>query len=352
MNVKEVKVGDKFGKLTIRKITFKNHCKMAECFCNECGNCKIFFVSALIKRKEPTCGCARRENINEESIQKYIGKKYNHLTIIDYVPRKDKKEKFKIRCLCDCGRETITEARDVIIGHTKSCGCLHSSEFYDEEHKRKDDRLYKIFYGMKQRSYNPNNNFYYCYGGRGIKICDEWLKNYHYFKQWAYSNGYADNLTIDRIDVDGNYEPSNCRWTTIKEQSNNKTNNRYITLNGETKTLAQWCELYNLNSNAISNRLHNKNWENKSIEEILFTPLYKPITLTYNVETHTVQEWADILGINANTIRWRYKRGYSVEDILFKGGMWEKYGASQYTPHEDANKKDNLYLSFKENKLK
>ena len=104
-----------------------------------------------------------------------------------------------------------------------------------------EKRIHGIWRGMKQRCQNPNCHSYKNYGGRGINICDEWL-DFENFYEWALSSGYQDELQIDRINNDGNYEPSNCRWVTPKENARNKRNNRYITIDGETRCISEWCE--------------------------------------------------------------------------------------------------------------
>ena len=120
---------------------------------------------------------------------------------------------------------------------------------------RKNSRIYRIYYDMKSRCYNSNVPHYKNYGGRGIVICDEWLKDFEEFHNWAMSHGYRDNLTIDRIDVNGNYEPNNCRWVSIKEQANNTRANHLVTIDGITKNLTQWSEFYNINVKTVRDRL-------------------------------------------------------------------------------------------------
>lgn len=112
-------------------------------------------------------------------------------------------------------------------------------------------RLISILKHMKQRCLNPNNSNYKNYGGRGISICNEWINNTTSFYLWALNNGYNDGLTIDRIDADGNYEPTNCRWITNKEQQRNRTNNHLITLKNETHTVIEWAEILNVTYNTI-----------------------------------------------------------------------------------------------------
>ena len=131
----------------------------------------------------------------------------------------------------------------------------------------KNSHLNKIFNGIKQRCYNVNYNRYNDYGGRGIKLCPEWnnrelvphnkntTKGFLAFKEWALNNGFSDHLTIDRIDVNKDYSPDNCRWITYKEQANNRRNNRCITYNGKTQTIAQWAEELNMNPRKLRSRL-------------------------------------------------------------------------------------------------
>jgi hypothetical protein len=133
----------------------------------------------------------------------------------------------------------------------------------------KKSRLYHIWEDMKSRCNNPNNRRYKDYGGRGIKVCHDWQVDFRLFSNWAINNGYADNLTIDRINVEGDYEPGNCRWSTKKLQSNNRRDNRYITFKGTTRTLTQWAEIKGFKPHVLKNRL-NRGW---SVNRALTTPL-------------------------------------------------------------------------------
>ena len=113
---------------------------------------------------------------------------------------------------------------------------------------------------MKTRCNNPNVLEYKDYGGRGITVCDEWQHSYETFRDWARLNGYMDDLTIDRIDVNGNYEPSNCRWSTRKEQANNRRSNKLITFNGETHNIQEWSDIVGVNDITLRNRLYKYGW--------------------------------------------------------------------------------------------
>lgn len=123
----------------------------------------------------------------------------------------------------------------------------------------KDKRLYTIWKSMKQRCYNPNNRYYKDYGGRGITMCNEWLLSYYAFETWAFLNGYKENLSIDRIDVNKGYAPNNCRWVSWIVQNNNTRKNKYITYKGKTQSMADWCRELNLNYYAVRGRFR-KGW--------------------------------------------------------------------------------------------
>lgn len=128
-------------------------------------------------------------------------------------------------------------------------------------------RIYKVYDHMRYRCYNINDKEYSWYGGRGITICDEWLNDFMSFYDWSMNNGYQDNLTIDRIDNNKGYSPINCRWTTRKEQARNTRRNRLITIDGETKCLVEWCEVFNLNYHTVKRRLY-RGWKIKKAFEI------------------------------------------------------------------------------------
>ena len=151
------------------------------------------------------------------------GQKFGRLTVIERADN-TKQGQAKWLCQCDCGRKTVVMGKSLRNGNTKSCGCLQKETIGYKRtiHGQTNTRFYRIWCGMKSRCYNKKNPHFHLYGGRGIKVCNEWLKDFQTFYDWAIANGYADNLTLDRINVNGNYEPSNCRWITRKEQNNNK----------------------------------------------------------------------------------------------------------------------------------
>ena len=130
-------------------------------------------------------------------------------------------------------------------------------------------RLYHIWFDMKRRCYQKQNKRWNKYGGRGIKVCPEWLNNFQSFFDWSMANGYADNLTIDRIDLDGDYSPDNCRWADEFQQANNRSNNHYITYQGETKTMMEWSRDLNMNYSTLRKRIRD-GW---SVEEAFEKPV-------------------------------------------------------------------------------
>lgn len=160
-------------------------------------------------------------------------------------------------CRCDCGNECDVKGYKLKNGVTKSCGCLRKDRMREKQfsHGGAGSRLYSIWLGMKQRCYYPNADSFVRYGGRGIQVCDEWVNAFSAFREWALSNGYRDDLSIDRIDNDGSYCPNNCSWETVVVQANNRSSNRYITFNGVTKTIAQWSADSGIGHATIRSRL-------------------------------------------------------------------------------------------------
>lgn len=189
------------------------------------------------------------------------GDTFGRLTVINlaykrqYVSPSCKKETHEYyNCICSCGNKLVVCKTSLKNGNTKSCGCLKNEVI--STHKKTKTRLYRIWMSMKRRCFNSNDFHHYKnYGARGITICNEWKNNFIVFYSWALSNGYKDNLTIDRIDVNGNYEPNNCRWSTIKEQERNRRNNRFITHKGETHCVSEWAEITGIKAATIRSRL-------------------------------------------------------------------------------------------------
>lgn len=187
------------------------------------------------------------------------GKRFNKLVVIKRIKRNSRQTYWE--CKCDCGNLTFTTSAHLKAGHTKSCGCLQKQTVKNVmmTHGLTYTKLFKVWRGIKDRTLNRNDKHYKNYGGRGIKICDEW-KEFKQFYEWANNNGYIEGLTIDRIDNNGNYEPSNCRWVNMKIQQNNRSNNYYISYNGETHTLQQWSEILGIKYSTLYMRLTKYHW--------------------------------------------------------------------------------------------
>ena len=210
-----------------------------------------------------------------------IGNKYGKLTVIDYAG----KSKYGGRlwlCRCECGNEVIVQTAQLNNGRKKSCGCLPKENAkkivrlaHEANRKYKissNSRLYACWRGMITRCTNNKDRYFKDYGCRGIKVCNEW-QDFDNFAEWAMSNGYNNSLTIDRIDVNGNYEPSNCRWATAKEQANNKRKTKYFEHNGEQKTLSQLANEYSINYKLLYERVVIEHWD---LERALTTPKMTP----------------------------------------------------------------------------
>lgn len=195
--------------------------------------------------------------------QDLTGRRFGKLTVVSEAGHRGKNVAWL--CICDCGKETIARANHLRSGARVSCGCRRSESKmkYDSKH----NRIYSIWRGMKERCYYKHNKRYEQYGGRGIKVCMEW-HNFATFQEWALSSGYSDELSIDRIDNNGNYSPENCRWATNIEQANNKSQSKIIDCEGKCMTLAQWCKILSLPYSSVYRRL-SKGW---TFEQAIKTP--------------------------------------------------------------------------------
>ena len=164
-------------------------------------------------------------------------------------------------CRCECGNTTLATTAQLRYGHKQSCGCLQKDAAANScvarsTHGQKGTRLYNIWHGMKQRCEYPKNIGYARYGGRGIRVCQEWSLAFQPFMDWALSHGYSDELSIDRKDSDGNYEPDNCKWSNSVEQANNRCSSREILIDGERITAADLSKASGINVTTIMYRLN------------------------------------------------------------------------------------------------
>lgn len=190
------------------------------------------------------------------------GLKFGRLTAIEPAGR-SKNKCIMWRCVCDCGNEVVVKSNSLNSGNTKSCGCLHKEGLKKSRttHGMTHTRQYKIWCAMKARCYDKNNISFKYYGGVGIKVCNEWRNDFLAFYEWAMKNGYADDLTIDRINTSGDYSPDNCRWITISEQQSNRRNNNPITYNGKTQILSDWAKELGISRKVLSHRISSYHWD-------------------------------------------------------------------------------------------
>lgn len=270
-------VGKKYGHLTVIGEAPKEH-KYSNKFlfkC-DCGNVISEAPARVISGHRQSCckckyaGTTGKPTFNPDD---YIGRKNNMLTVVGVADKKPTDKRWKLICLCDCGGYTTLYPDQFNRGAVKSCGCLRKrgTRTVDERSKHP---LYGVWNQMMGRCYRKNSSFYHRYGGRGIKVCDEW-HDFWNFAKWSESvGGRPDKMEIDRIDNDGDYCPENCRWATRKQQVRNRSTNVYIEYNGKRQTIAEWCEETGMNWQTLSNR-YNRGWD---VERIFTEPVHKKKT--------------------------------------------------------------------------
>lgn len=244
------------------------------CKC-DCGTQDVIVPGHALKSgNTSSCGCIKHKKETGKIIKDLVGKKFNFFTVIkfDKEKSKTKKQNFWL-CKCDCGNSELisVSSTDLTKGYIHGCNACKNDRIGKSQthHGMKYTRIYKLWSSMKSRCSNPYINGYENYGGKGIKVCDDWLK-FEPFYNWAISNGYTDELTIDRINVYGNYEPDNCRWVTNKEQKRNMKKTIYVLYNNTTYVLLDLLEMLGRvdEYDKIRSRL-GRNW---TLEESLNIP--------------------------------------------------------------------------------
>lgn len=197
------------------------------------------------------------------------GQKFGRLKVLQFI--EIRKHHSYWLCKCNCGNITEVSNSSLRSGKVKSCGCLRKEVTRQNAIKTKtthhltNTRIYNIWRSMKKRCYLKTHKAYKDYGARGIKVCDEWKNDFMSFYNWAIVNGYKEDLTLDRINVNGFYEPNNCRWVTMEIQQNNRRDNIHIQYKGENKTVYEWADVFNIKYCTLWWRIKN-GW---SIEDAL-----------------------------------------------------------------------------------
>ena len=203
------------------------------------------------------------------------GKNFGRLTAIKTIETGNNR-RTKWICKCDCGNTIVVRTDALTSGKTKSCGCYKKDKVKERffKHGLSNTRLYNSWADMKARCNHKNCCSYKDYGGRGIKVCDEWngKNGFAEFSKWALENGYSDNLTIDRIDVNGDYNPDNCRWIPKSEQSSNTRRTKKYEYMGETHCISEWAKIKGMSVSTLTNRLKRSGL---TIEQALNEPLQR-----------------------------------------------------------------------------
>ena len=203
------------------------------------------------------------------------GMVFNRLTVVSKCERRDG-ETQKWHCKCECGNFIDVPAYRLTNGNTKSCGCLKKERAAENgrlssfKHGDTKTRLWHIWSGMRRRCDEKTNKDYARYGGRGIKVCDEW-NEYTSFKDWAINNGYSEELSIDRIDTNGDYCPDNCKWATVIEQNNNRRSNHVVAYEGKSHTIAEWSRITSIPPKTLRYRIVS-GWD---LNDVFNTPIIK-----------------------------------------------------------------------------
>lgn len=219
-------------------------------------------------------------------------------------------------CRCDCGTEWMVASNHLISGEALQCKKCRDANFSKAgiKHGCSHERLYHIWLGMRKRCYNTNDKSYNHYGGRGIKICNEWgagkldISGYLAFKKWAKENGYKEDLSIDRIDVDGPYSPENCRWATFELQCQNKTNTVYVETDQGEKPLVCFLQTSEVKSGTVRKRVK----QGMCIDDAINLPAENGRFIEFNGKRQSIRAWALEIGMNPATLLRRVNAGWEV----------------------------------------
>ena len=203
-----------------------------------------------------------------DTLKILTGEKFGKWSVIERAPNKGRAVMW--RCRCDCGTEKIVHGTSLKSGTSTMCRSCADRSHKPRSHGLTKHPLYRTWQRIKSSTTNPNHQDYEWYGGKGVSVCEEWFHDFTKFYEWSITHGYQPGLTIDRIEVDGNYEPSNCRWIPFKEQTLNRTDSVYLTHNGITRTVKEWSQITGIKPSTLYARFH-KGWPH---DKILSTQSY------------------------------------------------------------------------------
>lgn len=241
-----------------------------------------------------------------------IGQKYGKLLVLELSHKEESVYYWK--CKCDCGNECIVDGHAMQSKNTLSCGCIRKNILRKRNfrHGKCDTKAYQIWCGMKTRCYNKNDEFYEYYGGKGIKLSNEWLDFNIFFNDMG---NPPKGLSIERKDNNKNYCKENCKWATQKEQANNRSNNKIIKYNGKSQTLSQWSNELNIKYSILLDRL-NQGW---TIEKTFTKKCKKvPKYIEYDNKKLTIKEWSIITQLPIYVIEGRLKRKWNIEKTFYQ----------------------------------
>lgn len=245
----------------------------------------------------------------------HSGEKFGEWTIIEKIDT----EKYLAKC--SCGTEKIVFYNNLKRGLSTNCGCIQNEKCRKRmtTHGKSKSKIYMVWAGMKRRCYNPNQKSYPDYGGRGIKMCDDWKENFESFYKWSMENGYIEGeVEIDRIDVNGNYCPENCRWISKKKNMNNKRNNTIVKYRNKNYTLSELADKFDIKEGLIIERLQ-RGWD---IEDAVLPTFakgdgkFKPLYTEVRGENLTLEEIALKYELNLGCVKSRYQKGLRGEDLI------------------------------------
>ncbi len=269
-SIKQKMIDKRFGRLTVLEYAGKSDYgdNLWNCRCD----CGAEVVGRTANVDKPTSACTKCKRDSSPALQKrrsyLIGQVFNRLTVIQNAGT-DKHNQSMWKCKCICGNEITTRGTNLLSGSTQSCGCWGRERAAElkRSHGLHDHPLYHIWAAMKDRCYNTNNKRYERYGGRGIRVHENWIANFEIFYNWAISKGYRPGLTIERIDNDGNYEPGNCRWATVLEQQQNTSRTKIspedvFKIRNDNRTHKVIASDYGVNESTISRIKNSRTWSN------------------------------------------------------------------------------------------